>query len=215
MRFLHRIQPAWKTASACYSFGSLLVLVSTACASAPGQPLSNTTGSFAAGVPFPMTGFERASLFNKCWGKHKTKRHWVDVVYSARNPAGAKNSLFDQQGMYTGPGTSEAHGHAFAFFDNVKAGSTTIRNRLNQVWHATWDSPQRKKTPSHKRKRTCSTDFSADQMDDVFKFGFARNPVAKYVIHLCTITTVVARLMSAASPSWSDSALLQILRFSK
>ena len=59
-----------------------------------------------------INGFQRAALFNTCKPDAAALRHSTDIVYAPK--------------------------HGFAYYDNVKAGSSTIRQKLQRGIQANW-----------------------------------------------------------------------------
>lgn len=127
----------------------------------------------ALGMPFPMSGSERAAHFNDCTSILKNRKHDVDVVYSG-SVRGA--SRFH-------PGND---GYGFAFMDNVKAGSSTVRNHLRHHLGQSWICNNRTtcgpfdKKHMIRERRTRVSDLTEQELDAVFTFSFVRDPVAKF-----------------------------------
>lgn len=131
-----------------------------------------------------MTGFERAAVYNNCNAYWSSQIHHINVVHSEM--------------------------HKFTYFDNVKAGSTTIRgllgNNLGESWFKSRDgTPPEKPAASaeaavaayyaardkaraiindskhnSRELRFSSTDYTQAQLNATFKFSMVRDPVAKF-----------------------------------
>ena len=122
-----------------------------------------------------INGFERAALFNTCDPNAAALQHSTDIVYSPE--------------------------HGFAYYDNVKAGSSTIRKKLQRGLQANWyvHSPDKIEQMVAKSKlltgvdahaikrqakqRTKSTAFRFPHGisdPNAFVFSFVRDPVAKF-----------------------------------
>ena len=79
-----------------------------------------------------------------------------------------------------------SHAHGFVFFDNVKAGSSTVRQRLENVLQVNWGSSDITsgnqsrcfiKRGGLRMTSKCMTSMAAAKY---FKFGIARDPVDKF-----------------------------------
>ena len=128
-----------------------------------------------------INGFTRAALFNSCNPNAAAVRHSTDIVYSAE--------------------------HGFAYYDNVKAGSSTIRKKLQQGIQESWyvysdeerkrmkaefeastssnsthyEVKQRNAHGSKKRTKSNAWRFPMGGSDpNAFVFSFVRDPVAKF-----------------------------------
>eukprot|EP00928_Gymnodinium_smaydae_P011600 TRINITY_DN14262_c0_g5_i2.p1 TRINITY_DN14262_c0_g5~~TRINITY_DN14262_c0_g5_i2.p1 ORF type:complete len:260 (-),score=21.63 TRINITY_DN14262_c0_g5_i2:29-808(-) len=99
-------------------------------------------------------GDERAASWAHCHAWAKSIKHSVDVV--------------------------ESSDHNFVYIDNVKAGSTSVRFKLQRVLHVTWrrlDGVKLGKTVSD-RSTTLMLDAKREQSR--FHFSFVRDPVVKF-----------------------------------
>ena len=123
-------------------------------------------------------GFERAVIYNTCDARWSHFRHHINVVYS--------------------------DAHMFTFLDNVKAGSTTIRELLGHSLGDSWfkmrdgdkqnfgagnSSTYEEKKAAQKLSaqkeskrllRYVTTDYTLAQLNATFKFSMARDPVEKF-----------------------------------
>jgi hypothetical protein len=100
-----------------------------------------------------LSGEVRAALFNSCNSKNAMFPHSIDTVFSSE--------------------------HGFAFLDNVKAASTTVRQKLTKILNASWTIPGTKHVPPS-RRRYKSTHYKLEQFAQVFVFAIVRDPVKKF-----------------------------------
>jgi len=126
--------------------------------------LQHVESNFLGKVEPALSGFERAKRFNQCKSSTITHLHsnfHTDSVISLK--------------------------HKFIYVDNVKAGSTTIRQKLEHVFGIGFDVNEGKNGQlfndsciKHFRHRITSRCITSEQAADFTVFSFVRDPVRKY-----------------------------------
>lgn len=121
-----------------------------------------------------LDGYARATLFNKCLAGWSSKGGQSDGSGGARVAIQSHVHKTDVAFSAT---------RGFAYVDNVKAGSSTVRTHLASALNVSWCAKHQhdvRKTHRGCQPRTKTADFTVDELNGAFLFSFGRDPVAKF-----------------------------------